>query len=317
MVQIRKDKVAIIGAGRVGESVAFALVVSGKVSEIVMIDIAQDRATGSVLDINHGIAFHKQIRVFKGEYKDCADAGIIIITAGLARKPGQTRLDLAKSNVSITQDIVHNIMQYANNPIIIVISNPVDVLTYVVQKESNLPPARVIGTGTLLDTSRFRYLLSKKCSVDVKDVNAYILGEHGDSQVPIWSSATIAGISLADYCSQNKIDLFSHKEEFNQAVREAGSTVIALKGATYLAIALNTAHIVDVLIENENSILPVSHVIQDEIFGIQDIAISMPCILNENGISRTLHLSLSPIEEKALKQSARTLKAFIDDATDL
>ena len=314
MSQIKKDKVVVIGSGNVGESVAFSLAVGGKASEVVIVDIAEDRALGSALDINHVLPFYRQLSVRKAGYEECADAGIIVVSAGVARKPGQTRLDLAKVNVSIAKSIAHNIMEYAKDPIIIVISNPADVLTYVIQKETGLPAHRVIGTGTLLDTARFRYVLAEKCNVAMTDVNSYVLGEHGDSQVPVWSSATIAGIPLADYCAQKGIDLEPTKAEMTDAVKFAGAKVISLKGATYLGVALNTAQLINTILGNENAILPVCHVVTEEIFGESDIAISMPCIIDNNGIKDMLKVSVSAEEEELLHKSAGILKDFIGQA---
>ncbi len=313
MTYQKKNKVVIVGAGKVGEAVAYTLILSRSASEVVLIDVNRERAEGSALDINHGIAFYKQITIRMGEYSDCADAGIIIIAAGMPRKPGQTRLELAKTNVSIARQITKSIMRYAENPIIIVISNPVDILTYVVQKESGLPRNRVIGTGTLLDTARFRYLISEKCGVDVRDVNAYILGEHGDSQVPIWSMVMIAGIPLQDFCKTNKLDLMSSLKEIGESVKHAGATVISLKGATYYGIALNTSRVVDIILENDNTVLPVCHVVEEEVYGVSDVAFSLPCVINTHGIVRMLELSISEEETQALRRSAQILKDFIDN----
>ena len=253
----KKNKVVVIGAGRVGEAVVYTLAMSRTASEIVMVDVVADRAKGSALDINHGLAFHKQVTVRQGDYSECADAKVIIVSAGLARKPGQTRLDLAKSNVKIARSIAKSIMEHAENPLIVVISNPVDVLTYVIQKETGLPQSRVIGSGTILDTSRLRFMLSQECDVDITDVNAYVLGEHGDSQVPAWSRITIAGMPLLEYCDKNGIEIRSKMKRIAEEVNKAGGTVIALKGATYLGIAMNTSRIVDAILDDEKAVLPV------------------------------------------------------------
>ena len=182
------NKIVVIGAGNVGETICYTLMLRAQVGEIVLIDVNEKKAKGAALDISHGTAFYSQVRIKQGGYEECADAKIIIVTAGVARKEGQTRLDLAKVNTGIARDIARNIMQYAKNPLIIVVSNPVDVNTYLIQKETGLPAERVIGTGTSLDTARFRYLLSRRCKVDIRDIQGYILGEHGDTQVPVWSS---------------------------------------------------------------------------------------------------------------------------------
>ena len=313
----KKNKVVVIGAGRVGESVVYTLALSRVASEIVMVDVAVDRAKGSALDVNHGLAFHKQVVVRQGDYSDCADAKVIIVSAGLARKPGQTRLDLAKSNVNIARSIAKSIMEYANDPIIVVISNPVDVLTYVIQKETGLPSSRVIGSGTILDTARLRYILSEECDVDVTDVNAYILGEHGDSQVPAWSCATIAGMPLLEYCDKNGIEIRSKMQNIAEETTKAGGTVISLKGATYLGIAMNTSRIVDAILEDEKAVLPISHVLSGEILGIEDVAVSFPCVVNADGIKKVLDISYAADEEKAIIASAEKLKAFTQDALNM
>ena len=313
----KKNKVVVIGAGRVGESVVYTLALSRVASEIVMVDVAVDRAKGSALDVNHGLAFHKQVVVRQGDYSDCADAKVIIVSAGLARKPGQTRLDLAKSNVNIARSIAKSIMEYANDPIIVVISNPVDVLTYVIQKETGLPSSRVIGSGTILDTARLRYILSEECDVDVTDVNAYILGEHGDSQVPAWSCATIAGMPLLEYCDKNGIEIRSKMQNIAEETTKAGGTVIWLKGATYLGIAMNTSRIVDAILEDEKAVLPISHVLSGEILGIEDVAVSFPCVVNADGIKKVLDISYAADEEKAIIASAEKLKAFTQDALNM
>ena len=195
-MKAHKDKIVVIGAGNVGEAIAYTLMVRVQANDIVLVDINEDRAKGAALDIAHGTSFFKQVWVRQGGYEECADAQVIIVTAGIARKPGQTRLELAKTNVSIIKGITENIMKYAENPLIIVVSNPADIMTMAVRQVSGLPSERVIGTGTSLDTARFRHNLSEQLQVNVEDVNAYVLGEHGDSQVPIFSSANIGGCPL-------------------------------------------------------------------------------------------------------------------------
>lgn len=193
MTNETSNKIVVIGAGNVGETICYTLMLKAQVGEIVLVDLNEDRAKGAALDISHGTAYYSQVRVRQGGYEECADAKIIIVTAGVPRKPGQTRLELAKVNTGVARSIAKNIMKYAKNPLIIVVSNPVDVNTYLIQKETGLPKERVIGTGTSLDTARFRYLLGERVKVDIRDIQGYILGEHGDTQVPIWSSVNVAG----------------------------------------------------------------------------------------------------------------------------
>lgn len=313
----KKNKVVVIGAGRVGEAVVYTLAMSRTASEIVMVDVVADRAKGSALDINHGLAFHKQVTVRQGDYSECADAKVIIVSAGLARKPGQTRLDLAKSNVKIARSIAKSIMEHAENPLIVVISNPVDVLTYVIQKETGLPQSRVIGSGTILDTSRLRFMLSQECDVDITDVNAYVLGEHGDSQVPAWSRITIAGMPLLEYCDKNGIEIRSKMKRIAEEVNKAGGTVIALKGATYLGIAMNTSRIVDAILDDEKAVLPVSHVMDSEVLDMKDVAISFPCVVDADGIKKVLDMDYSEDEEKAIVASANALRVFTQNALEM
>ena len=233
-----KSKIVVIGAGNVGEAIGYTLMLRRQASDIVLVDLNEKRAKGSALDIAHGTAFSRQSRIRMGGYEECADAETIIITAGVARKPGQTRLDLAKINVGIIRSITENIMRYADNPLIVVVSNPVDISTYIVQQTSGLPANRVIGTGTSLDTARFRYLLSEACKVDVCDINAYVLGEHGDSQVAIWSSAAVGGEPILDFINRNNIVL--DQDTIAQKAKDSGAKVISLKGATFYGIAMTT-----------------------------------------------------------------------------
>lgn len=312
-----KSKIVVVGAGNVGEAIAYTIMMNKQSADIVLVDVNRGRAKGSALDINHGLAFSKQIRVREGGYEECADAQIIIITAGIARKPGQTRLDLTKTNIGIARDITRNIMKYATEPLILVVSNPVDVLTYVIQKESGLSPERVIGSGTALDTARFRYLISQKCNVDIRDVSAYILGEHGDSQVPVWSKVSIAGQELQEFCNEAPEKVNLDFDVISKNTREAGSEVIALKGATFYGIAMITSRIVDSLIDDENAVLPVSHVLHGEYDGIKDVAISLPCVINKNGIQRIMNIGASFEEEKAIFESAKKLKSILHDVLPL
>lgn len=308
-----KNKIVIIGAGNVGEAVCYTLMVRRQASEIVLVDINEDRAEGSALDIVHGTAFFHQVNVRNGGYEDCANAQIIILTAGVARKPGQTRLDLAKTNVAITRSIARNIMKYATNPILVVVSNPVDVLTYVVQQETGLPAGRVIGSGTSLDTARFRQMIGEACGVDVSNVTAYILGEHGDSQVPIWSSATVAGEPVDTFYQAQKGQTLDH-DSIAVRTKNAGGTVIKLKGATFYGVAMSTSRIVEAICEDENSVLPVAHVLDEKFGPLQNVAVSLPCVVNQEGIARVVRPVMNEAETQALIRSAETLRNFMAQA---
>ena len=305
-----KSKIVVIGARNVGEAIGYTLMLRRQASDIVLVDLNEKRAKGSALDIAHGTAFSRQSRIRMGGYEECADAEAIIITAGVARKPGQTRLDLAKINVGIIRSITENIMRYADNPLIVVVSNPVDISTYIVQQTSGLPANRVIGTGTSLDTARFRYLLSEACKVDVCDINAYVLGEHGDSQVAIWSSAAVGGEPILDFINRNNIVL--DQDTIAQKAKDSGAKVISLKGATFYGIAMTTSRIVEALLTDENSVLPVAHVLDSSFGALADVAVSLPCVLNRTGIARVMSIPMSDQERAAVEASAKTLRDFLN-----
>ena len=308
MASLKKSKIVVVGAGNVGESVAFSLMLKEVTSEIVMIDLDAERAEGSAFDMEDATAFYSETTIRTGGYAECEDADIIIITAGIARKPGQTRLDLAKTNVSIVKSITESIMEYAKNPIIVVVSNPVDVVTCVVQETSGLDRNRVIGTGTTLDTARLRRLLSEKCEVAVTDVNAYVLGEHGDSQVAIWSRATVGGQDLRTFFREmgGEVDL----AELAETAKTGGATIIKKKGATFLGIAMCTARICEVIMRNEHAVLPVAHVLDSKYGAWEGAAISLPSVINKDGIVRTIDIKLSDEERAAMDASANKLKEF-------
>ena len=306
-----KSKVMVIGAGNVGATVAYTLILENLASEIVLVDVNKQKAKAEVLDMNHGIANFKQVKVREGDYSDCPDCDLIIISAGIARKPGQTRLDLAKINVGIARDIAQNIMKYASNPMILVISNPVDVITYVVQKETGLPASRVFGSGTALDTARLRYLLSRDCNIDVRNVHAYIIGEHGDSQVPVWSCANVGGTPLDEFCADSRngcarID----REKIIQETKDSGAQVIANKGATYYGIAMAVSRIVGAIFGNEGSVMTVTSVLNNE-YGISGVSLSLPCVINGKGIDRVMSLKISEKEKELLHESAEKIKEVI------
>jgi L-lactate dehydrogenase len=308
-----KSKVVVVGAGKVGATVAYTIMMNNLTSEIVLVDVDRGKARGEALDISHGIAYFKQLTIRDGDFADCADADVIVITAGIPRLPGQTRIDLARTNVAVTRDIVKKVMEHAANPLFVVISNPVDVLTYVVQKESGLPASRVIGSGTTLDTGRFRYLLSQHCKVDVRNVHAYIIGEHGDSEVPVWSRAYIASKPFDEYCEDcPRRCLKINRQYIFEQTRDAGADIIKLKGATFYGVALAATRIVGAIMGDENSVLTVSSVL-DGNYGIKDVALSLPCIVNRNGIGRYLNIRISDEELGQLGESADKLKAVLDE----
>ena len=309
-----KSKVAIIGAGFVGASTAFALSLKQMTNEMVLIDVFKDKAAGEAMDINHGLPFVGQMNVYDGDYKDVADCDAIIITAGANRKPGETRIDLAKKNVAIARDITTNVMKYYTRGVILVVANPVDILTYKIQKWSGLPNGRVLGTGTVLDSSRFRYLLSEKFDVDVKNVHGYIIGEHGDSQLPLWSATHIAGRNIREYFNNGLSD--EERAAIVNNVKTAGAEIIKRKGATYYAIAVTVNTILESLLKNQNTIRTVTSVINGN-YGIEDVALSLPAIVNANGVKCIEDLNLTDDELIALRYSADQLKSILNEVKDI
>jgi L-lactate dehydrogenase len=303
-------KVAIVGAGQVGATFAFALMISGLATRIVLIDQVPERADGNVMDLNHGLSFLPPSRVYAGDYSDCKDADIVVVTAGAGQKPGETRLDLVRKNADIFKDVIPEIVRYRPG-ILLIVSNPVDVLTYLAIRLSEYPPKRVIGSGTVLDTARFRYLLSEHCQVDPRNVHAYVVGEHGDSEVPVWSRVNVGGVLFPHYChgcgKQCSKDV---KDEIFNQVKGAAYEIIQKKGATYYAISLALVRIVGSILRDENSVLTVS-TLMDGYYDISDVCLSVPVILNRSGVSRTLKIALDESEIKRLQGSADVLKNVI------
>lgn len=309
--QERGSRVVIIGAGMVGATFAYSLMINGVASEIIIIDVNEERATGEVADLNHGISFVRPVTVRTGNYQDCADADVIVITAGAAQKPDETRLQLVEKNVRIFEGIIPRITETGTQAVLVIASNPVDIMTYVTAKISGFPARRVIGSGTVLDSSRFRYLLSQHCGVDTTNVHAYIIGEHGDSEVPVWSLANIAGLRFSEYCPVCDHDCrpLMKKDLFEQ-VKSAAYQIIKAKGATYYAIGLALVQIVETILRDEHSVLTVSSVVDGE-FGLKDVALAFPSIVNRGGIEKKLAIQLAPEEEEGLKKSAAVLQNVI------
>lgn len=307
-------KIAIIGAGNVGATFAYALLQSGLASEIVLIDANQTKAEGEAMDLNHAVPFVQPTRIWAGNYNDCKGASITIVTAGSGQKPGETRLDLVNRNVEIFKKIIPEIV--SNNPdgLIIVATNPVDVLSYASWKISGLPANRIIGSGTILDTARFRYLLSQHAGVDPRSVHAFIIGEHGDSEVPVWSLANIAGMRLQDYCKANCREYGPEVwEDIYKQTRDAAYEIILRKGATYYAVANGLLRIVEAILRNQNTVLSVSTYMEG-LFGISDVYTSLPCVIGKSGINRTMNLILNDIETRSLQKSAGIISKVIDEA---
>jgi L-lactate dehydrogenase len=302
-----KGKISIIGAGYVGSTAAYALLMSGISSEIALIDINKEKAEGEAMDLRHGLQFVPQTDiVFNEDFKTCRHSDIVIVCAGANSKPGESRLDLVGRNARIFKDLIPKIAKCNKNSIIIVVSNPVDVLTYLAIKYSGFPASRVFGTGTVLDTARFRYFLGEHYGVNPNSVHAFILGEHGNSEFPVWSSANIAGVKMANMrgYSRKKMDAIFKK------TKNAAYEIIDRKGATYYAIGLVITKIVKAILSDSNEVLPVSCLLKNY-QGVSDVCLSIPAVINRSGISKQILLPLDGNEKRSLKKSADLLKGVI------
>lgn len=308
-----RGKIVVVGDGYVGSTTAYTIMLGGLFSEIVIIDINNKKAEGDALDIAHGVSLVKPVKVYAGDYRDCKDADIVIITAGVAQAPGETRIDLLKRNVSVMKIITESIIQHAPKDVILLtVTNPVDILTYVVYKVSDLPKNRVLGSGTVLDTARLKYLISKKTGIDARNCHTYIIGEHGDSEVAAWSITNIGGMSMHEFCRYTgKCDI-NDLNTMYEDVKKSAYEIINKKGATYYAIAVAVARIVECIAGNENSILTVSSVFSGE-YGIDGIALSVPTKVGGDGIEKILEVPFSREEMKGLRNSADTLKEQIKE----
>lgn len=311
-------KIGIIGAGFVGATTAYALMMSGIASEIVIVDINKEKALGEAMDLNHGMAFVKPVTITASDYSGLADADIVIITAGANQKEGETRIDLVNKNLNIFKGIVPEIVKYAKDAIILVVTNPVDILTYATYKISGFPKNRVIGSGTVLDTSRLKYQLSEHCGIDARNIHAYIIGEHGDTELPAWSITSIAGSKMDEFCAaccdngKNHVGINKKcKEEIHNSVKNAAYEIITRKGATYFAVALAVKRIVEAIVRDEKSILTVSSLLEGQ-FGLKDVCISLPTIVNRNGIKKVLEVNLDEHDKELFLKSANAMKEVID-----
>jgi L-lactate dehydrogenase len=305
-------RVAIIGSGNVGATFAYTLLLRGLATEIVLVDANRAKAEGEAMDLNHAMPFVRPARIWAGDYADCAGALVTVITAGAAQRPGETRLAPAQRNAEIIREIVPQVMEHNPTGILLVATNPVDVLAYAAWRLSGLPAQRVIGSGTILDTARFRYLLSQHYGVDPRSVHAYIIGEHGDSEVPLWSSANIAGMRLPAFCATQGLacDQEAMDEIFRQT-RDAAYRIIERKGATYYAVAQGLLQIVEAVVRDQSTVLSVSSLIEDY-YDISDVYLSLPAVLDGSGVERVLRLELSPEEVDTLRHSAHILRETID-----
>jgi L-lactate dehydrogenase len=304
-------RVAVVGAGNVGATFAYALLLSGLASEIVLIDANRAKAEGEAMDLNHTVPFTHPTRIWAGDYTDCAGATVTVLAAGASQKSGETRLDLIQKNAAIWRVIVPEVVKYNPAGILLIATNPVDVLAYAAWKLSRLPASRVIGSGTVLDTARFRYLLSQHFGVDSRSIHAYIIGEHGDSEVPVWSLANIAGMRLPEFCQGQRraYDPRAMEEIFLQT-RDAAYRIIERKGATYYAVAAGLMRITQAILRNQSTVLSVSSLINDY-YGISDVCFSLPTVIDHCGVESVLRLELNPEEIRKLQHSAEVLQTTI------
>ena len=314
---MKKGKVVLVGTGFVGMSMAYAMLNRGGVQELVLIDIDTKRAEGEAMDLSHGLPFAPQkMEIKTGNYSECKDAQVVVITAGIAQKPGQTRLELAETNTKIMKQITENIMASGFNGIIVVASNPVDLMTHVVSKVSKLPKNQVFGTGTVLDTARLRYLIADKLDVSPKNVHAYIMGEHGDSSFVPWNHAYVGCKKIKGIMEENENYELKDLEKIHQGVVNAAYEIIEKKKATYYGIGVALSRIVKAIIENENAILTVSTYLKDGEYGQDDVFIGVPAIINSNGVRELITLDLNKEEQEKLNNSCNIIKEMRKDGID-
>lgn len=306
-------KIAVIGCGFVGSTCAFTLMQSNLFSEMVLIDVDKNRAEGEAMDMSHGLPFETPMKIYAGTYEDIADCSIIIITAGANQKPDETRLDLVNKNVGIYKNIIPQLVRVGCEGILLIVSNPVDILTYTALKLSGFPENRVIGSGTVLDTARLKYLLGKHLKIDNRGVHAFIIGEHGDSELAAFSSANVSGIALNKFCEMR--GYYNHEEALRKIyenVRDSAYEIIEKKHATYYGVAMAVRRICESIVRDEHSILPISSLTHGE-YGIDDICLSLPAIVSANGVEKIVPISLNEEEMQKLKESAEALHKVVED----
>jgi L-lactate dehydrogenase len=298
----KKTRIVVIGVGAVGSTAAYTLLLRERMDELVLIDSNKAKAIGDALDMNHGLPFLGKAKVWAGSYEDCNEADIIIITAGVSQSPGESRIDLLKRNVAIYASITDEVLRHNRNGILLIASNPVDIMSYFIWKKSGWPSRRIIGSGTLLDSARFRYLIGDKLGIDSRSIHAHIIGEHGDSELPLWSLANIAGteILLGE----------EEKQEIFYNTRDAAYKIIESKGATYYAIALALDRICTAILKNEAAVLNVSTLLTNY-HGVNDVYLGVPCIVDSSGVRETLTLQINDEEKQLLHKSADKLKGLI------
>lgn len=309
-------KISIIGCGNVGIRYAYALILKSIARQIVLLDINKNKAKGEEMDLSHAVPYTSPVEILAGDYKDIAGSDLVVITAGKGQKPGQTRIELARDNVKIFKKIIPEVIKYEPDAAILIVSNPVDILSYAAYKISEKSSKKIIGSGTVLDTARLRYELSNHCKVDARNIHAYILGEHGDSEFAVWSRAMIGGVLLDDYCPVcERRSICSREKDLNEIfarVRDSAYKIIEKKGETSYGIGAALVRITKAIINNENSVLPVSLFV-DDYLGVDDVYLSLPAIINKDGIRQALKLRLNQEEEEAFRQSSNKLKKIIKE----
>jgi len=306
-------KVVVIGAGFVGTTYAYALIHTGLAGEIILLDLDKKRVKGEVMDLKHGLSFVQPVEIRSGDYSDCADANLIVVTAGAKQVTGESRLELIQRNADVVIRICDEINKWDSDAVLVMVANPVDVLTQLALERLGWPRERVIGSGTVLDSARFRSMLSQHCGVDTRNVHAYILGEHGDSEVAAWSITHIGGVSMKDYCNNcQSCNPQKTHPEIARFVRDSAYHIIDYKGSTYYAIGLSLARISGAILRNEHSILTISMLLQGE-YDIDDVCLSVPCIVGERGVERIITARLAEDEQAALKVSARTIRKVFNN----
>ena len=304
---------AIIGCGNVGAATAYALMHSKLLSRLVLIDINDKKAFGESEDISHALPFNSPMEILAGDYSDIADCGIIIITAGVNQTPGQTRLDLLQKNAAIFREIVDRIVEYNKEALLLVVTNPVDILTYITLSESGFHYSRVIGSGTVLDTARLKEQVGRYLGVDSRNVHSFVIGKHGDSEVAVWSSANVSGIDFDSYCKERRMKFDrSALDKLSNDVKSSAYRIIEAKGATYYGIADSVRRIIAAIVNDEHTILPVSTMLSGE-YGINEVCMGIPCIVGRNGIEQILEIPLDSEEKARLLSSARSLKEAISE----
>ena len=313
---MKKGKVVLVGTGFVGMSMAYSILNKGGVNELILIDIDKDKTIGEQMDLSDGLSFAPQKIVIKaGDYSECKDAQVVVITAGVAQKPGQTRLELAEINTKIMKSITKSIMESGFNGVIVVASNPVDLMTYVVSKVSGLPKAQVIGSGTVLDTARLRYIISEYLNVSSKNIHAYVMGEHGDSSFVPWEQAYVGCKKIKDIMEENNYSI-NKLEEIHQEVVDEAYKIIEKKKATYYGIGMALSRILKAILDNDNSIITVSAYLKDGEYGQDDIYIGVPAIVNANGVREILNIDLNEEEQAKLNNSCKIIKDMRKQAID-